>query len=108
MKKSWLKVQKYKPSYKLETYEQQDFVKYARSVLRALNLPEELLFSIPNEGIRNIKNASRMKAEGMTKGILDLMLAIPRNGYHGLFIEMKRVKGSNVSEEQKFIIKIFK
>jgi len=101
---SFLKSQKYKPTYPLETYEQQDFVKYARSVLSAYRLPEHLLFAIPNEGVRNVRNASRMKAEGMTKGVPDLFLAIPMKGFHGLFIEMKRVKGSNISQEQKDFI----
>ncbi len=101
---SFLKPQKYKPTYPLETYEQQGFVKYARSILSLYHLPEHLLFAIPNEGVRNVRNASRMKAEGMTKGVPDLFLAIPRKGCHGLFIEMKRVKGSVTSPEQKQFI----
>lgn len=55
-----------------------------------------LLFAIPNGGTRNILEASRLKLQGVTAGIPDLMLAIPsgRGGnYHGLFIELKTEKG---------------
>jgi hypothetical protein len=56
-------------------------------------LPEypelDLLFAIPNGGARNIIVASRLKAEGVKPGVPDLMLPVARQGYHGLFIEMK-------------------
>jgi len=42
---------------------------------------------------------ARMKREGQKKGVPDLVLACPRNGYHGLFIELKTAKG-RVSPEQ--------
>lgn len=105
---SFLKCQKYKPENLKETYEQQNFVKYARTVLKFYKLPEHLLFAIPNEGIRNQKNASRMKAEGMVSGVPDLFLAIPLKGFHGLFIEMKRLRGSKTTPEQKIFIEDLK
>jgi hypothetical protein len=47
------------------------------------------LFAIPNGGKRNKLEAARMKGLGVRAGIADLMLALPLNGYAGLFIEMK-------------------
>jgi len=58
------------------------------------------LFAIPNGGKRHKKTAVDLKREGVRAGMLDLMLPIPRDGFHGLFIEMKRTKGSTVSDEQ--------
>jgi len=41
------------------------------------------------------------KKEGMVEGASDLFLAIPRHGFHGLYIEMKTLsKTSKASKEQ--------
>ncbi len=59
-----------------------------------------LLFHIPNGGARTAVTGARMKAEGVKKGVPDLMLPVSRGGFHGLFIEMKRRHGGRVSPEQ--------
>jgi len=48
-----------------------------------------LLFAIPNGGLRNIKTAVRLKAEGVVAGVPDLFLALATEQSPGLFIEMK-------------------
>jgi hypothetical protein len=60
-----------------------------------------LFFAIPNGGLRHITTASRMKLEGVRKGVLDYMLPVARHGKHGLFIELKKVKGGSTSPEQR-------
>lgn len=59
------------------------------------------LYHIPNGGKRGKAEAGRFKAMGVKRGVPDLFLAEPRDGYHGLYIEMKRVKGGELSREQK-------
>jgi len=65
------------------------------------------LFAIPNGGLRHIKVAMTLKAEGVIAGVSDLFLMVPRGTYHGCFIEMKTLKGK-LSANQKEFIKIAK
>ena len=59
-----------------------------------------LLYAVPNGGARNKVEAAKLKAEGVVAGVADLILAIPRNGFGCLCIEMKTDKGRQ-SESQK-------
>lgn len=58
------------------------------------------LFSIPNGEYRHIATAVKLKRSGVLAGVSDLFLMIPKNGYHGMWIEMKAKTGS-VSDSQK-------
>lgn len=55
--------------------------------------------AIPNGGGRSKREAGRLKAEGVRKGVPDIFCAIPQGSFHGLYIEMKSEDG-RVSEEQ--------
>lgn len=70
-----------------------------RLAYRAYMLPEFALFAIPNGGARDPITGSRLKAEGVRKGIPDLMLAAPCGATCGLFLEMK-VGSKKLTEEQ--------
>ena len=52
-----------------------------------------LLFAVPNGGARNSREAAIMKAEGVTAGVADMILLIPRHGYGSLCIEFKTREG---------------
>ena len=45
-----------------------------------------------------------MKVEGVVAGVPDVFLASPRQGFHGLYIEMKRQRGGTVQATQKELI----
>lgn len=64
----------------------------------------ELMYHIPNGGKRNITTAKRLKAEGVKAGVPDIHLPVPRGSYHGLYIELKRQKGSDTTENQDWWI----
>lgn len=69
-----------------------------------LQYPElmNLIFAVPNGGLRGRVEASIMKAEGMTAGVSDLILMYPSKEYHGLCIEMKTEKGRQQPSQKKF------
>lgn len=60
-----------------------------------------LMFAVPNGGKRPAATAARLKDEGVKPGVPDTFLLVPRRGFHGLVIEMKRTKGGSVSPEQR-------
>lgn len=86
-----------------ESLEQRAYVQWA-DVVRVPWLAEPIgryLFAVPNGGGRSKVEAAILKAEGVRPGVPDLMLALPTNLHHGLFLELKRQRGGRVSPEQK-------
>ena len=71
----------------------------AMSVLRYPEL--ELLHHIANGGSRNKIEGRHLKEQGVKAGVPDMFLPVAKNGWHGLYIEMKRTVGGVVSPEQK-------
>ena len=68
----------------------------------------DFMHAIPNGGYRSKKTACMLKAEGVKSGVPDISLPYPCNGYHGLYIELKRRKNGNVSDNQKMWIDYLK
>jgi hypothetical protein len=62
----------------------------------------KILFAVANGGLRNIREAAKLKREGVRKGVPDLMLSYPNKSYPGLYIEMKFGDGV-LSKEQNEI-----
>ena len=79
-----------KPNNATEDWEQAQLVQWARHFSWG-----QLLFHIPNE------NHHHDTPLGVRSGVPDLMLPVPMDGKHGMFIEMKRAKGGKLSESQK-------
>lgn len=64
-----------------ESIEQQNLFEWAK--IFSGKYPElTLLYHIPNEGKRSLKEGARMKAEGLKAGVPDLCLPVARGGYH--------------------------
>lgn len=71
-----------------------------------------LMHAIPNGGARgndsetNKIRGAMLKAEGVKKGVPDIFLPVPLNGFHGLYIEMKvadPTKGRPSAEQLAFM-----
>lgn len=63
----------------------------------------KLLYHIPNEGKRSVREGARMKRIGLRKGISDLCLPVARGIYHGLYIELKVLNGRITKEQNEFL-----
>lgn len=61
-----------------------------------------MLYAIPNGGHRHKAVAAKMKAEGVKSGVLDVCLPVARQGYHGLYIEMKYGRNKPTPEQQEW------
>ena len=64
-----------------------------------------LLFHVANELDRagdNARLGAIRRAEGIVKGVSDLVLLIPRGGFHGLMIEMKYGDGRQRKEQKEW------
>lgn len=62
-------------------------------------------FAIPNGGLRDRAVAVGLFKEGVKRGVLDTFLPVPRNGFHGLWIEFKA--GKNVLSSEQATWKAF-
>ena len=83
-----------------EAQEQETLFAWAR--MQEGKYPElALLHAIPNGGSRHPVEAKHLKAQGVKAGVPDICLPVARQGYHGLYIELKRMKGGRVSEAQQ-------
>lgn len=80
-----------------EHVEQSQFVAWFRSAY-----PGFLIFAIPNGEYRAMTVAKRLKAEGVTPGVPDMLVLMPKA--RAVFIEMKRQKGGVLSANQKEVI----
>lgn len=87
----------------LEHQEQAALFQWA--AIEARRDPRLLLLNASQNGLRasSIQQAVLAKKCGMKKGFPDVFLSVAANGWHGLFIEMKRKGGvpSDISDEQR-------
>jgi hypothetical protein len=83
-----------------ENQEQKALIQWAAHRLGLY--PElEWLHAVPNGGKRSKIEAACLIGEGVKAGVPDMCLPVSRGGYHGLYIELKRIKGGKVSNAQE-------
>lgn len=57
-------------------------------------------YAIPNGGYRHYLEAAKFKRCGVSPGVPDICIPKPIGPYHGLYIELKRIKGGRPSFQQ--------
>lgn len=96
--RAWLARPK-QPRAEREHQEQVALINWAR--LNSVRAPElALLFAVPNGGDRHPAVAAKLAAEGVQPGVPDLCLPVARQGYYGMYIELK-APGGEASEAQE-------
>ncbi len=65
-------------------------------------IPRKLLFAVPNGGSRNKIEAANMKRQGVTSGVADVILLVPKKGFASLCIEFKTKTGKQSDEQKEF------
>jgi hypothetical protein len=86
-----------------ESTEQMMFFQWVRTAF-----PKLIAFHVPNGGKRSLRTAVRLKKEGVTTGIPDIIIGKACGIYCGMYIELKRQKGGALSEAQKDMIRELK
>lgn len=81
-----------------EDDEQRQLIQWCRTDPRL-----QFLFHIPNENTGGLKWGIRNRQLGVKSGVPDLMLPIPSQGYHGLFVEMKTANGHTSPNQEKWL-----
>ncbi len=98
-----------KPKPPTESQEQSAFVSWWRANYADLGVPSPLLLIASQAGAMlgggndrmRFGRFNKLKREGFLSGVPDLLVAVPRGSWHGLWLEMKRTKGGKVSPEQE-------
>lgn len=65
--------------------------------------PAPLVFAVPNGGGRTRYWGRRLKAEGVKRGVSDLVVLEPRGPHHGLVVELKKPGGAASDEQLEFL-----
>lgn len=61
-----------------------------------------LVFAVPNGAHLKPSMAAKMKAEGMTSGVADVLCLVPAHGHCGLCLEFKRPRETQSENQKRF------
>ena len=90
------------PAMKIPSEEDEQITLFEWAGRMTYTYPElRWLYHVPNGGSRGPAEAGRFKAMGVKPGVPDVFLDVPRGGFHGLRIEMKRRDGGKLSDAQR-------
>ena len=90
----------------LESIQQAQVIEWSRWAYKTGKYPMLNMLHCSLNGVKLSGTQAKIaKGQGMLSGVPDLFLPVPKNGYHGLFIEMKSEKGRLTENQQWFLSK---
>ena len=63
----------------------------------------EAIYHVPNEGKRSARAGGKLKEMGLKPGVPDICLPVPKAGFCGLYIELKRIGGKPTPEQVSWL-----
>lgn len=83
--------------------EQQEHIAFIERVNLELPKYAKYLLHPANGGSRHPAEARNLKRMGVRPGVSDIFFAYPVNGYHGLWMELKRKNGKLTSAQAEWL-----
>ena len=88
----------------LESIQQAQVIEWSRWAYKTGKYPMLNMLHCSLNGVKLSGTQAKIaKGQGMLSGVPDLFLPVPKNGYHGLFIEMKSEKRCLTENQQWFL-----
>ena len=81
---------------------QKETAKILKKALYNAGLPQ-LGFHTANERKAKVQEHARLKLQGVLSGVSDWIILIPRKGFHGLVIELKKSGGTADDNQKTFM-----
>ena len=85
--------------------QQQIYIWYNNNYCLKKHEPQNVIFSVPNGGFRNSKEAMMLQATGLLAGVSDLIIL---HGNKTIFVEVKTSVGIQSQKQKEFQIKVSK
>ena len=88
----------------IESAHQAQVVEWSRWAYKTGKYPMLNMLHCSLNGVKLSGTQAKIaKGQGMLSGVPDLFLPVPKNGFHGLFIEMKSEKGRLTENQHWFL-----
>lgn len=68
----------------------------------------ELMYAVPNGGLRNKAVAGQLKASGVKPGVPDICLPVARGIWHSLYVEMKVGRNKQTADQLEYAAQLLK
>ena len=89
-----------KLTHRSEASIQSEFIRTVHELFP--QLPDKLLFAVPNGGSRDEREAANLVRQGVKKGVADVILQIPKKGYATLCLEFKTPVGRQSPDQKEY------